>query len=201
MSEPEDLEFQPVTPERWEDLTALFGKSGAYSGCWCMWWRQTQAEFARGAGEANRDALKAIVDGGRVPGLLAYRTGQPVGWCSVAPREEFGRLQRSPVLRPVDDQPVWAIVCFFVHRRHRGQGVGAALLRAAVRYAAEQGAAIVEGYPVDPEPERGWHPAAYFTGLASTFLAAGFEEVARRRPGRPIMRYRVTAVDRAAGSG
>ena len=179
--------IHPVTPERWDDLVALFGERGAYGGCWCTWWRQTQAEFNRNAGAANRALLQSIVESGRVPGLLAYRDGRPVGWCSLAPREEFGRLQRSPVLGPVDDRPVWSIVCFYIDRAHRGQGVAAALLRAAVRYAAEHGAQIVEGYPVDP---RGSQPnnAAVYTGVVTMFEQAGFEEVARRSEKRPIMR-------------
>lgn len=154
-----------------------------------MWWRLTSAQFDRGApggGRANRDAMRAIVDGGRVPGLLAYLGERPVGWVSVAPREEFGRVERSRVLRPVDDRPAWAVVCFFVDRTARGRGVAAALLRAALGYAAEHGARIVEGYPV----EAGKPAAESYTGVLSMFEGAGFREVARRGA-RAIMRKEV----------
>ncbi len=183
-----EVEIHPLTPERWPDLDALFGANGAVAGCWCMWWRQSSSDFSRLAGEENRRALKSIADEGRMPGLLAYRGGRVVGWCSVAPREEFGRLNRSPVLRPVDDQPVWSVVCFFIHRTARRSGVGAALLIAAVDHVRDRGGSIVEGYPVDVA---GKVPSgSVFTGTAAMFRAAGFEEVARRSAARPIMRRR-----------
>jgi GNAT superfamily N-acetyltransferase len=186
------LEIRPVTAGRWDDLVELFGEGGAYANCWCMWWRVTSAEFDRGIrnrGAGNRRAMRSIVADGGVPGLLAYRDGRPVGWVSVAPREEFGRLQRSPTLKAVDDKPVWSIVCFFMDRGERGHGVGTALLEAAVRHAAERGATIVEGYPVDPTDRRISNADAY-TGVESMFRRAGFREAARRGS-RPIMRKRV----------
>ncbi len=181
------LEFHPLTPDRWPDLEALFGPRGAYAGCWCMWWRLKRSEFERQQGEGNRLALQRIVEGGETPGILAYAAGQPVGWCSVAPREAFPVLDRSRVLKRVDDRPVWSIVCFYVARGFRRQGVMAALLRAAVGYAGERGARIVEGYPLEPRKASAPDPYVY-TGVASVFRAAGFSEVARRSETRPIMR-------------
>ncbi len=181
------LSFHPLTPQRWADFERLFGPRGATGGCWCMWWRTAHQEFQRQKGEGNRQAMKALVDSGVVPGILAYREGQAVGWCSVAPRSDFPRLERSRILRPVDDTPVWSVVCFFVDRRHRRQGLTVALLRAAVEYAREHGGAVIEGYPV--EPRQGQVPAAFaYTGLASAFQKAGFTECARRSETRPIMR-------------
>src|SRR3972149_2224652 len=101
------LEYHPVTPERWPDLERLFGKHGADSGCWCMWWRLTRAQFAEQAGEKNKLALKGIVDSGEVPGLLAYADGEPVGWCSLEPREAYPSLERSRTLRRGGVQPGW----------------------------------------------------------------------------------------------
>lgn len=184
------LAFHPVTMQRWEDLETLFGPRGACGGCWCMWWRVTHAEFERSKGEGNRLAMKAIVDSGEVPGLLAYRQGQPVAWCSVAPRTAFPVLDRSPILKRVDDQPVWSVVCFFVARSERRQGLTIELLRAAVDYARQNGASIVEGYPVDPKKGTTADVFAY-TGLPSAYRKAGFVEVLRRSPTRPIMRYAI----------
>jgi GNAT superfamily N-acetyltransferase len=186
------LEIRPLTPERWDDLVELFGERGAYSNCWCMWWRVSSSDFDKGIrnkGAGNRRRIRGLVAGGRLPGLLAYRDGRPVGWVSLGPREEFGRLQRSPTLKAVDDQPVWSIVCFFMDRRERGKKVGTALLDAAIRYAAERGATIVEGYPVDPT-DRHISNADAYTGVISMFERAGFREVARRGT-RPIMRKRL----------
>ena len=184
------LEFRPVTRECWQDLESLFGECGAYSGCWCMYWRLTRREFTRLQGEGNRRAMKALIKGGTVPGIIAYSNGEPVGWCSIGPRPDFPSLNRSRTLKPVDDQPVWAIVCFFLAAPLRGRGALRELLAGAVAYAREQGAAIVEGYPVELTRA----PSGYkgYTGVVSTFRRAGFEEVARRSPAQPVMRYRVS---------
>jgi GNAT superfamily N-acetyltransferase len=183
-----ELAFYPVTTERWADFETLFGPRGAVGGCWCMWFRLKRAEFDRQKGEGNRQAMKTIVASGEIPGLLAYDRGQPVAWCSVAPRAAFPVLDRSRNLKPVDDQPVWSVVCFFVARPYRRQGLTVQLLQASVDYARQNGASIVEGYPV--EPKRGETADVFaYTGLPSAFLKAGFVEVARRSETRPIMRY------------
>ncbi len=182
------IEVLPLTAERWPDLERLFGPRGACAGCWCMWFRTPRAEFERGKGDGNREALRALVESGPPPGILAYAGAEPVGWCAVAPREAYVLLQRSRILRPLDDAPVWSIVCFFVSRRHRRRGVTAQLLRAATRFALERGARIVEGYPVEPKDRRVADTFVYH-GVASAFRAAGFHEVARRSETRPIMRY------------
>jgi len=179
------LEFHPVTPERWSDLEKLFGKHGAYGGCWCMWWRLPRAQFREQVGQKNKEALKAIVDSGEPPGLLAYAEGAPIAWCSVATREAFPALERSRILKRVDDQPVWSLVCFFVAKPFRRRGVMVPFLTAAVEYARAHGAKIVEGYPV--EPTASLSGSSGYTGFISAFLKAGFEEVLRRG-GRSIMR-------------
>ena len=181
----------PLTPERWADLEALFGERGAVAGCWCMWWRLTRAEWSERAGEGNRRALRAIAEEGRVPGLLAYLDGRPVGWCSVAPRAEFPALDRSPVLRRVDATAVWSIVCFYIDRRARRRGVMDLLIRAAAEHAARNGARVVEAYPVDPVGPGKLGTGSAFTGFAAAFRRAGFVEVERRSPARPIMRLEV----------
>ncbi len=178
--------FKPVTPENWADLEALFGPRGACAGCWCMYWRVPRKEFTKGQGEPFREALKALVDGGIVPGLLAYDGGLQVGWISVGKREEFVLLKTSKVLAPVDDQPVWSIVCFFVAKSHRKKGLMLPLINAAVDYAASQGARIVEGYPMDPY-ERLSGVSAY-VGITTVFEQAGFSEAARRSEHHPVMR-------------
>jgi len=185
---PLELTFHPVTPDRWADLETLFGPRGACGGCWCMYWRLRRSEFEQFKGEGNRQFLKSIVEAGEVPGLLAYHDGLPVGWVSVEPRPAFPALERSRILKPVDDQPVWSVVCFYVARGYRRKGVTVALLRAAVGYARQQGAAILEGYPVEPKDAKAPDPFVY-TGLASAFRQAGFQEVLRRSETRPIMRY------------
>jgi GNAT superfamily N-acetyltransferase len=191
MSNPElELEFQPVTTKQWKDMEQLFGPRGAIGGCWCMWWRVKRKDFELQQGDGNHDAMCTIVESGKVPGILAYAEGEAVAWCSVAPREDFSVLDRSPILRRVDEQQVWSIVCFFITKKYRHQGLSSRMLSAAVEYAAQKGARIIEGYPITPKKDQA--PDIYiFTGLESTFVKAGFVEVARRSEFRPIMRYSV----------
>lgn len=182
--------MRPLTPARWRDFAALFGERGACGGCWCMLWRLSRREFEAGKGAGNRDAMRALVASGAEPGLLAYRGRQAVGWLSLAPRQEFPALGRSRLLRPVDAQPVWSITCLFVDKAHRGSGVSVALLRAAVDHVRKRGGRLVEGYPQEPRTGRMADVFAW-TGTAAAFRHAGYREVARPSPTRPIMRRAV----------
>jgi GNAT superfamily N-acetyltransferase len=185
-----NFSFHPLTPDRWDDLEALFGKRGACAGCWCMYWRMPRRDFDALHGEGTRQLLKELVDAGQTPGVLAYAGDTPVGWCALAPRETYLTLENSRILKRVDGRPVWSVVCFFVDRHFRRQGVSVALLRAAVDFARQHGARMVEGYPV--EPKKDLVPDVFvYTGLASAFLKAGFIEVLRRSETRPIMRYEI----------
>jgi GNAT superfamily N-acetyltransferase len=185
------LEFHPLIPTRWPDLEKLFGERGACGGCWCMWWRMKRAEFKLSKGEKNRRALRKLVDAGEIPGIIAYADGEPVGWCALAPRQNYPLLENSRVLARIDDEPVWSITCFFVAKPYRGNGVTGQLAKAAAAYARKQGGLIIEGYPVEPKKGRMPDPFVY-TGLVSTFRFAGFVEALRRSPTRPIMRYSIS---------
>ncbi len=156
-----------------------------------MWWRLTRAKFEGNQNAGNRDAMKALVDAGKVPGILAYADGQAIGWCSVAPREHFPSLNRSPVLRPIDDQPVWSIVCFYINKGHQGQGVSRALLRGAQEYVARKKGNIIEAYPTVPRVAQRLPPISSFMGIPKAYAAAGFEEVSRPSRAKMIMRYRI----------
>lgn len=183
-----DLAFYPVTAERWQDLQILFGEHGAYGNCWCMWWRLSRSDFSKQTGREKKQGLKTIVDSGEVPGILAYTGSEPIAWCSVGPREAFPSLERSRTLKRVDDLSVWSIVCFFVAKPFRHQGMMVKMLEAAVNYAREHGAKIVEGYPVEVQGKN-LPPVSNFTGVVSAFYQAGFVETERRSERRPIMRY------------
>jgi GNAT superfamily N-acetyltransferase len=150
--------------------------------CWCMAMR-LDASYRTRSGDANRRSMKKVVDTAAAPpGVLAYVEGVPVGWCAVAPREEFPRVARAAAKAAPSDDAAWSVVCFYVLRSARRQGVSRALLAAAVELATQHGAKVVEGYPV----EGGNNP---FRGIPSVFTAAGFAEIARPKPNRPIMRY------------
>ena len=187
VTEPETLKFHPVTPSRWADLETLFGNNGACGGCWCMFWRLPRKEYNQRKGQQNRRMLRQLVESGRKPGILAYSGREPIGWCAVAPRSEYIALERSRILKPVDDEPVWSISCLFVRKDFRRKGISSQLLTAAANLAKKRGARIVEGYPTDPASPRSPDPFLWH-GVTSSFLAAGFKEIARRSVSRPIMR-------------
>lgn len=165
-----------VDAGRWDDLCELFGPSGAYSGCWCMWWRVSGREFSANGNAGNRAALRALAEDGRPLGLLAYASTTPVGWATVAPRTDYPRIERSTTLKtPPGETGVWSVPCFFIHRGHRGRGIATALLEAAVALARKKKAEVLEGYPTDTRG--GTKPnAEIFTGTISLFEKQGFRE-------------------------
>jgi ribosomal protein S18 acetylase RimI-like enzyme len=188
------LRIARLTPDRWSDLEAIFNAKGCSiaRGCWCMAYRLSGSREPLPPGvtraQANRAALKALVDAGNSPGLIGYRGKIPVGWVSIGPREEYAKLRRSPVMKAVDEQPVWSVICFVVPPEHRGQGVAQALLRGAVAYAEKHGATLIEAYPVD-KPTRSNDDYMWF-GAKSMYDKIGFKEIARRKPHRPIVRIK-----------
>jgi GNAT superfamily N-acetyltransferase len=152
-----------------------------------MFWKLRGKAFDEVKGYETRQMHKSIIDSGTSTGLLAYLHGEVVGWVAVEPRSAYPRLEHSRALKPVDDQPVWSVTCFFVARNYRRNGIAVELLKAAVEHVRKQGGRIVEGYPVDANKDM---PAPFvYTGTASAFQQAGFQEVARHTPTRPIFRY------------
>jgi predicted GNAT family acetyltransferase len=186
------ISIQPLTPGRWDDLVILFGpERGAHGGGWCMWWRMTTAVFEKTSRADRRDNFRAIVESGAPTGVLAYAGQTPIGWCAVGPRDSLPKLMRSRVAKPLegDADKVWMINCFFVDRGHREAGLMGVLIDGALGYARENGARMVEACPVEPARPLIWGEA--FIGIASVFREAGFDEVARRSPTRPLMRIAV----------
>jgi GNAT superfamily N-acetyltransferase len=182
---------EPVTADRWDDVVAVFDGPGDPGRCWCQWFFRG-ASATRTDPEPNRAALRAQVEVAP-PGVVGYLDGEPAGWCAVAPRPGYTRLTRSPLLRglpdpPLDDPSVWSVTCFVVRRPARRRGLSSVLMAGAVDLAREGGATLVEGYPVDPAVRRPAGAAELFHGVLSVFLAAGFAEVARPQPARPVVR-------------
>ena len=137
-----------------------------------MFWRVPRKQFDAGKGDGNKRALKKIVTAGRKPGIIGYAGSEPVGWCAVAPREVYVGLENSRLLKPVDDRPVWSISCLFIRKRYRRRGMSVKLLRAAVAFAAQQGATVVEGYPTEPSMDQMPDPFLWH-GVPSSFRSAG----------------------------
>ncbi len=190
------LEIHTLTARRFRDLESLFNGPGGSQvrGCWCMFYRRSgSTDVPRGMSRSEhaRSSLEALVGAGIVPGLIGYRDGEPVGWVSLGPREKFARLQRSTVMKPVDDKPVWSVVCFYTAKRVRGRGVAAAMLDGAIQFARGCGARLIEAYPID-RSARCPDESMWF-GCKAMYDRAGFSEVARRKPSRPVMRKALRA--------
>lgn len=199
------FDIQAVTPDRWADLVELFGANGASSGCWCMWFRVPPKTYSANGNRGNRTAMESTIAAGEEPGLLAYEDGVPVGWIAVAPRREFARIETGAERGALTEEGVWSVVCFFTAPGRRGEGIGRALLTAAIDYARDHGARVLEAYPVDRETRISNGDA--YTGVVSLYAKAGFRETGRfdrwaaiplasgaeakplvRPPGRPVMR-------------
>jgi GNAT superfamily N-acetyltransferase len=184
-----EVEVRVVGPGQWPEVERLFGPSGAYSGCWCMWWRLSGREFSRNGNAGNRAALAELVRAGEPVGLLAYAGGEPVGWAAVAPRSTYSRILRSPALRPADpaEAGVWSVPCFFTRRDCRRTGLATALLDAAVEHARASGAAALEGYPVGTATGTPPQAAELYTGTVPLFERAGFTLWHRPETGRRVV--------------
>lgn len=192
-----ELTIVPLTAARVADLATLFDQGGDPKWCWCTYYRVRGRSWSNSTPADNRAILgeladRALADRAPAPGLVAYRDGRVVGWVSLGPREDYERLAYSKVLAPIDDRPVWSIICFVVGRRSRGQGIAGTLLEAAIDHARASGATTLEAYPTDTDGDR--VPSAnLFKGTLSMFLRAGFTVVARRQANttsapRPIVR-------------
>jgi len=178
------LVIKSLTPDLWPALEDLFGVRGACGGCWCMYWR-IGAAYRRRPAARNRADFHEVVRQGPPPGLVAFDGELAVGWCQLTPRDDLPFLDREWRLKRVDDVPVWSISCFYVRIGHRRRGVGAALIREALRVAKRAKAPALEAYPFDATVS----PSSTSTGYASTFARVGFKVVARHIPARPIMRH------------
>jgi GNAT superfamily N-acetyltransferase len=188
------IDVAPATAERWPDVEEILAATARE--CHCMYWRLASGDYSRSSPEGRSAGLRAWADDGVPPGVIAYADGTPVGWCGIGPRARMERLVRSRTIRPVDDLPVWSIVCFAVRVGFRRRGVSRALLGGAVEVARDAGAPAVEAYAVDPGGRR-VDVAFGYVGFTSVFEAAGFrrvEETAARSAGLPrwLMRLDLT---------
>lgn len=178
----------------WADVEAVFGTRGDPASCWCQFFKMPGAEWRKPTAEKSARLREQTVGDPIPPGLLAYLDGEPVGWCAVEPRTRYPLILRSKVVttsstEEPDDDSVWAISCFVVRVGKRRLGIGQALAKAAVDWAREHGARVIEGYPVDIEakPDK-VSSAALYHGSISIFEQAGFRLQARPYPGRALMR-------------
>ena len=184
-----DIVARPASEGRWDDLVQVFGRAGAFGGCWCMYWRIKRSEMGRLRVPGRRAALQELTRRERSPGILYYdrsedNEGVPFGWCALGPRDDFSVLRRSPLLKPVDDRPTWSMVCFFLTEPYRGRGLFRRLVSLAIEHARREGAPRIEVYP------RERHVSGPYAnmGIASVYQSLGFVEMARRKVDRPVLR-------------
>lgn len=183
------LRFEPLTGQNWHKFVQLFGNKGACGNCWCMYFRLPKAEFDEGKiNEGNKNAMHVLVKAGRPTGILAFHEDLPIAWCAFAPREDFLKLSRSRVHKPIDDKLVWSIPCTFIDKRFRRQGVSVQLLKGLVNYARQEGIKILEAYPTIPT-QKTLPDSFAWIGLYKSFERAGFEIVDSTSGNRPMVRY------------
>lgn len=183
-----NLEVYSLDNDRWEDFVQLFGEKGACGGCWCMSWRLKKSDFEKQKGEENKNSMKNLVNHNKPVGVLAYIGGKPIGWCAVAPRTEYIRLNYSRVLKKIDDEPVWSITCLFISKEYRRKGLSSELIKAAINYCKHNQVGIVEAYPTVPYENK--EPDAFlWTGIPISFEEAGFSIAEKRSKWKLMMRY------------
>lgn len=186
------IAISPLTPDLWPHFEDLFGKQGACYGCWCTYFRLPPATRHENGRERNKDHIKARIEAGPPPGLLAFDNGEASGWMQIGPRAdvpEFNNAGRgSAPLEPgdADDARVWAISCFFIRNKARGQGLTHRLVDAGIAFARQSGARVVEACPMDQSKDS--RSVGLFVGSTRVFEKAGFARAVERRPGRPLMR-------------
>jgi GNAT superfamily N-acetyltransferase len=183
------LSITPATADRWDGVEAILGARGDPSRCWCQYFWSENGPYKFGDREGNREAMRRQLTTAKVPpGLLAYHDETPVGWCAVAPRADYPRIEHMRVPAASSAEPgLWSVTCFVVRVGHRRSGVAGRLLEAAVEFARQHGARTVEAYPFDLSV-RGTSAATLFVGTLSMFERAGFVEAARPLPARPVVR-------------
>lgn len=183
------LRFEPLTKNNWNKFVQLFGTKGACGNCWCMSFRLSKTDFDEGKiNDGNKNAMKELVWNNEPLGLLCFYEDVPIAWCAFAPREDFSKLQKSRVHKPIDDKQVWSVPCTFIAKDFRRQGVSVELLKGLINYAKTQKIKIIEAYPTIPTQEK--LPDAFaWIGLYKSFERAGFEIVDRTSKNRPMVRY------------
>jgi GNAT superfamily N-acetyltransferase len=132
--------------------------------------------------------MKELVWAGQPTGVLGIYDGKAIGWCAFAPREDFMKLADSRVHKRIDDEAVWSLTCFFVHKHFRRMGVSVAMLKGVIEYARSQKIKIIEAYPTIPTQETLPDSFAWI-GLYRSFEEAGFKIVDQTSKSRPMVRY------------
>lgn len=182
----------PLVPELWADFEDLFGRQGACYGCWCTHFRLSPAARRASNRERNKDHIKARIEAGPPPGLLAFEGGQAVGWMQIGPRADVPEWNNqgrgSAPIDPADasDPGVWAISCFFIRAKARGKGLSHRLVQGGIEFARENGARLIEACPIDLSKDS--RSIGLFVGSSRVFEKAGFQRLVERKPGRPLVR-------------
>lgn len=181
------IRFKSLSTETWLDLQSLFGDKGACGGCWCMYWRLAHKEYEKAKGQSNKLKFFDLVKKGLPLGVLAFQEDVPIGWCSISPKRELVRLEKSRLFKTIEEKPTWSITCLFIHKNHRDKGLSAELILAAAKYAFKNDACIIEAYPIIPKRTR--MPSAFaWVGFVNSFIKAGFKKSIQPSENRLIMR-------------
>jgi predicted GNAT family acetyltransferase len=186
------LDVVPLTADRWSDFEALFGKQGACYGCWCTYFRLAPKQRKVNSSQDNKAFIRTRIEAGPPPGLLGYAQGEAVAWMQIGSRADVpqfnnsGRVSAPLPDAPAEDETIWVISCFFTKSARRGQGLSHTMVSAGIDYARLNGARLLEACPMDQAKQA--KSVGLFVGSTRVFEKAGFEQVALRKDGRPLMR-------------
>ncbi len=182
------LRYKPLNKETWSDLQTLFGEKGACGGCWCMYWRLSHKEYESRKGQINREAFNNLINQDRPLGMLAFEDDLPIGWCSLSPKRTLIRLKSSRLFKNLNEvRSTWSITCLFIHKDYRNKGLSTKIISAAAEYALENGASIIEAYPILPKKSN--MPSAFaWVGFVNSFKRAGFKKIIQVSESRLVMR-------------
>jgi GNAT superfamily N-acetyltransferase len=183
------IKLEPLSVDNWDKLEDLFGSKGACGNCWCMSFRLNKKEFEAGkVNEGNKISMKSLVWSNKPTGVLALYEDKAIAWLALAPREDFIRLKKSRIHKPIDDLEVWSIPCTFISKPYRRKGLSVALLNGVIEYARSKHIIALEAYPTLPTTDK--LPEAFlWVGLFKSFERAGFKIVDRTSKNRPMVRY------------
>jgi len=182
------LSFEVLSTSTWESLLKLFGEKGACGGCWCMTWRLVSKEYEKSKGDRNRELLYQLAKNKEPLGVIAFEDRNPIGWCSISPREKLIRLENSRLFKRIDDTPVWSITCMFIKKEYRKKGISSLLIKEASLYAFLKGAKAIEAYPLISTKNKMIPDVFAYYGLVNAFKKAGFKKIKKASENRLIMR-------------
>jgi len=134
---------RPLDAATWAAFAELVERNnGIFGGCWCIGFHLDRGERVSSPRAAKEDRVRT----GRAHAALVFDAdGAAQGWCQYGSPEELpGIKHRREYEKDAPPPPDWRITCFWVDKKHRGQGIARAALEGALEQIALAGGGLVE---------------------------------------------------------